>query len=87
MKRKHFSEEQIVTALQRVDRGESAAEVSRTLGINQQTLYNWKNKYGGMEISDLTKLKQLQMENSRLKRAVADLTLDNQMLRDLDARK
>ena len=87
MKRKHFSEEQIVTALKRVDRGESAAEVSRTLGINQQTLYNWKNKYGGMEISDLTKLKQLQMENSRLKRAVADLTLDNQMLRDLDARK
>ena len=87
MKRKHFSEEQIVTALQRVDRGESAAEVSRTLGINQQTIYNWKNKYGGMEISDLTKLKQLQMENSRLKRAVADLTLDNQMLRDLDARK
>ena len=87
MKRKHFSEEQIVTALQRVDRGESAAEVSRTLGINQQTLYNWKNKYGGMEISDLTKLKQLQMENSRLKRAVADLTLDNQMLRDLDVRK
>ena len=87
MKRKHFSEEQIVTALKRVDRGESAAEVSRTLGINQQTIYNWKNKYGGMEISDLTKLKQLQMENSRLKRAVADLTLDNQMLRDLDARK
>ena len=87
MKRKHFSEEQIVTALKRVDRGESAAEVSRELGINQQTLYNWKNKYGGMEISDLTKLKQIQMENSRLKRAVADLTLDNQMLRDLDARK
>ena len=87
MKRKHFSEEQIVTALKRVDRGESAAEVSRTMGINQQTIYNWKNKYGGMEISDLTKLKQLQMENSRLKRAVADLTLDNQMLRDLDVRK
>ena len=87
MKRKHFSEEQIVTALKRVGRGESAAEVSRELGINQQTLYNWKNKYGGMEISDLTKLKQIQMENSRLKRAVADLTLDNQMLRDLDVRK
>ena len=87
MKRKHFSEEQIVTALKRVDRGESAAEVSRAIGINQQTIYNWKNKYGGMEISDLTKLKQLQVENSRLKRAVADLTLDNQMLRDLDARK
>ena len=87
MKRKHFNEEQIVTALKRVDSGESAAEVSRELGINQQTLYNWKNKYGGMEISDLTKLKQFQMENSRLKRAVADLTLDNQMLRDLNARK
>ena len=87
MKRKHFSEEQIVTALKRVDRGESTAVVSREMGVNQQTIYNWKNKYGGMEVSDLTKLKQLQMENSRLKRAVADLTLDNQMLQDINARK
>ena len=54
MKRKHFSEEQIVTALKRVDSGESAAVVSREMGINQQTIYNWKNKYGGMEISDLS---------------------------------
>ena len=87
MKRKHFSEDQIVTALKRVDSGESTATVSRELGISQQTLYNWKDKYGGMEVSDLTKLKRLQTENSRLKRAVADLTLDNQMLRDLNARK
>ena len=87
MKKKHFSEEQIVTALKRVDSGEPTAVVSREMGVNQQTIYNWKNKYGGMEVSDLTKLKQLQMENSRLKRAVADLTLDNQMLQDLNARK
>ena len=87
MKRSNFSEEQIITALKRVDSGESTALVSREMGINQQTLYNWKNKYGGMEISDLRKLKQIQMENTRLKRAVAELTLDNQMLRDLNERK
>lgn len=87
MKRSNFSEEQIITALKRVDSGESTALVSREMGINQQTLYNWKHKYGGMEISDLRKLKQIQMENTRLKRAVADLTLDNQILRDLNARK
>lgn len=58
-------------------------DVSRELGINQNTIYNWKNKYGGLEINDLARLKQLQLENRRLKRAVADLTLDNQILRDI----
>lgn len=87
MKRKCFSEEQIITALKRVDSGESTELVSREMGVVQQTLYNWRNKYGGMEISDLRKLKQMQLENTRLKRAVAELTLDVQMLRDITSRK
>ena len=87
MKRKKFSETQIVKALKRIESGEFPKDVCREIGVHQQTLYNWKSKYGGMEISELTRMKDLQEENKRLKRAVADLTLDNQMLKDISSRK
>lgn len=76
MRKSRFSEEQIIQALKRMDAGMSAAEVGRELGVNQYTLYRWKKKYGGLEVADAKKLKQLQDENTRLKRMVADQALD-----------
>ena len=87
MKKKRFSEEQIVKVLKRMENGESPKDLCRELGVVQQTLYNWKSKYGGMEESELAELKRLKEENKRLKTAVADLTLDNQMLKDVNSRK
>jgi putative transposase len=87
MKKKRFSEEQIVKTLKRIENGESAKDVCRELGIHQQTIYNWKSKYGGMEVSELAEFKRLQEENNKLKTIVADLTLDNKMLRDINSRK
>lgn len=87
MKRKRFSEEQIVKSLKRIEAGESAKDVARELGVHQQTIYNWKSKYGGMEISELAELKRLQDENRRLKNLVADQALDISMLKDLNSRK
>lgn len=87
MKKKRFTEDQIIKAIKRMDNGESSKDLCRELGVHQQTLYNWKSKYGGMEVSELAELKRLQEENRRLKTAVADLTLDNQMLKDINSRK
>jgi len=87
MKKKRFTEDQIIKAIKRMDNGESSKDLCRELGVHQQTLYNWKSKYDGMEVSELAELKRLQEENRRLKTAVADLTLDNQMLKDINSRK
>lgn len=87
MKKSRFSEEQIIGALQQLDGGVSAKDVARDLGVNVQTLYRWRKKFGGMDVSDARRLKQLEDENRRLKRLVADLTLDKQMLQDLASRK
>lgn len=87
MKRKRFSEKQIIRVLKRLESGENIQALSRELGIHQNTIYSWRSKYGGMELSELVKLKALKDENRRLERAVADLTLDNQMLRDVASRK
>jgi putative transposase len=76
MRKSRFSEEQIIQAIKRVDAGMSAADVGRELGVNQYTLYRWKKKYGGLDVGDAQKLRQLQDENSRLKRMVADQALD-----------
>lgn len=76
MRKSRFSEEQIIAAIKRVDAGMSAADVGRELGVNQYTLYRWKKKYGGLDVGDAQKLRQLQDENSRLKRMVADQALD-----------
>lgn len=87
MKKKRFTEEQIVKVLKRLEGGEKAKDLCRELGVHEQTVYNWKSKFGGMEVSDVQELKALRDENLRLKRMVADLSLDNQMLKDVNSKK
>lgn len=87
MKRKRFTEEQIVQALKRGTQGEAPKAICRELGVHEQTYYNWKNKFAGMEVSDVHEMKRLQEENSKLKRIVADLSLDVVMLKDINSRK
>ncbi len=87
MKKSLFTDEQIIGALKRLDGGIPAKDVSRDLGVNVQTLYRWRKKFGGMDVNEARRLKQLEDENRRLKRLVADLTLDKQMLQDVASRK
>ena len=77
--RKH-SEAQIIDALKQMDAGRTAAEVGRELGVSKHTIYAWKAKYGGLEVSEAQRLRQLEDENRRLKKLVADLSLDKDML-------
>jgi putative transposase len=77
--RKH-SEMQIIEALKQVEAGRTAAEVGRELGVSKATIYAWKAKYGGLEVSEAQRLRQLEDENRRLKKLVADLSLDKDML-------
>ena len=83
MRRSRFSEEQIVGILKEQEAGATAAELCRRHGISEQTFYSWKKKFGGLEFGEAKRLKQLEEENGRLKRLVADQALDNQMLREL----
>lgn len=85
--KKRFSEEQIAFALRQAESGAPIGEVCRKMGIAEQTFYRWKNKYGGLGTAEVRKLKQLEDENRRLKRLVADLTLDKQMLQDVLSKK
>ncbi len=78
---------EIIRVLKRPEAGEHLQPLSRELGIHQNTIYAWRAKYGGMEVSELATLKELRDENRKLKREVADLTLDNQMLKDINSRK
>ena len=80
MKTSRFSEQQIAFILKQVDDGTSVDEVCRKAGISQQTYYRWRKKYGGLMPSEVRRLKQLEEENGRLKRMVADLSLDKAML-------
>ena len=87
MKGKRFSEEKIIKILQEADAGAKIADLCRKYGFSEQTYYRWKAKYGGMDISEARRLKQLEEENRRLKKAVADLTLDNQILKEINSKK
>lgn len=87
MKKSKFTEEQICFALRQAETGTRVAEVCRKMGISEATFYNWKKKYGGLGVSDLRRLKQLEEENRRLKQMVADLSLDKQMLQDVIKKK
>lgn len=87
MKRSRFTETQIVSILKEVDAGMKVEEICRKHGISNATYYNWKSKYGGMEASDVKKLKELQDENAKLKQMFADLSLENAALKDLFAKK
>ena len=83
MRGRRHSEEQIIGILKQSDNGVKTSELCRQHGISEQTLYRWKAKYGGMEVSDAKKLKQLEEENRKLKHVVAELTLDNRALKDV----
>ena len=87
MKKTRFTEAQIVAALKKQESGVPTKEVCREMGISDATFYAWRSKYGGMEASDVRKLKDLEEENARLKKMYADLAMDNQILKDLFAKK
>ena len=87
MARKGHSEEQIIAALQQSEGGEKIADICRKLSISQATFYTWKKQYAGMGVQELRELRQLRDENSRLKRLVADLSLDRQILQEIVAKK
>ena len=87
MRSSKFTEEQIAFALKQAETGTSVGEVIRKMGITEQTFYRWKKKYGGMMPSDLRRLRQLEEENRQLKKLVADLSLDKQMLQDVLSKK
>ena len=87
MKRKRFSVEQTVGVLKQAEVGVPVAELIRKVGIAEQTYYRWKKQYTGLEVDQVRQLKQLQEENARLKRLVADLTLDKAMLQHVLSKK
>ena len=86
MGRKNFTPEQIINKLReaevRINQGISIAEASRKIGVSEQTYYRWRNEYGGLRIEQAKKLKHLEKENARLKKLVADLSLDNAILKE-----
>jgi putative transposase len=87
MRKSKFTEAQVVAALRECASGTPAGQVARKVGVSEQTLYTWKKKYASLDTSDVRKLRQLEEENAKLKRLVADLSLDKVMLQDLVSRK
>jgi putative transposase len=87
MKKSKFTEAQVAAALRECASGTPVAQVARRLGVSEQTLYVWKRKYASLDTADIRKVRQLEEENGKLKRLVADLSLDKVMLQDLLSRK
>ena len=87
MKRKRFTEEQIIGILRENEAGAKAADLARKYGISEATIYNWKAKFGGMDVSDAKRLRALEDENGKLKKLLADSMLDNAALKDLLSKK
>jgi putative transposase len=87
MKKSRFTENQIVSILKEADAGAKVKEVCRRHGISDATYYNWKSRYGGMQASDLKRLKEMEAELSKLKRMFADLSMENDALKDLIEKK
>ena len=87
MKRKRFSVEQIVAVLKQAELGMTVADLTRQVGISEQTFYRWKKQYAGMQSDQVRELKQLQEENARLKKLVAELSLDKAILKDVVSKK
>ena len=87
MKKSRYTEEQIAFALRQAESGTPVAEVIRKMGITEPTFYRWKKQFAGMGVTEIRRLKQLEDENTRLKKLVADLTLDKTMLQDVLKRK
>jgi putative transposase len=87
MKKGRFTEHQIVTALKQQEAGIPVKDISRELGISEATFYNWKAKYGGMEASDVSKMKELERENAELKKMFAEMSLENRAMKALIEKK
>lgn len=87
MKKTRYTEEQIAFALKQAETGTRVEEVCRKMGISEAIFYNWKKKFGGMGVTELRRLRQLEEENQRLKRLVADLSLDKEMLQEVIKKK
>ncbi len=87
MKRKRFSEEQIIGILRAAEVTGNIRSACKEHNVSEQTFYRWRNKYGGMEVSEAKKLRELERENAELKKMVADLSLDVRMLKDLNSKK
>lgn len=87
MKRKRYSDEQIAFALRQAENGTAVEEICRKMGVSEPTFYRWKKQFAGMGVPEIRRLKQLEDENSKLKKLVADLTLDRAMLQDVLKRK
>jgi putative transposase len=87
MKRLKYSESQIVGILKEADAGVQVKEICRKYGISDATYYKWKSKYGGLEVSDVRRLRELEAENAKLKRMYANLSLENDALKDLISKK
>lgn len=87
MKKTKFTEVQILNILKEQEQGKTVAEICRTHGISDASFYNWKNKYAGMNVDELKRLKELEYENSRLKKMFAELSLENAALKDVISKK
>jgi len=87
MKRTRFNEHQIITILKEAESGVKVADLCRRHGLSPSTFFNWKSKYGGLEVSELRRIKQLEEENRRLKRMFADLSLEHHALKDVLSKK
>jgi len=87
MKRKSFNEEQIIGALEAHKSGQKVADICRQLGIAEQTFYRWRAKYGGMSVAEAKRLRQLEAENSKLKRLIAEKTIDCEVLREIISKR
>ena len=87
MKRKRYDETQIIRILKEAEGAENIRDVSRKHNITEQTFYRWRNKYGGMDINEARRLKELERENSQLKRLVAEQALENRVLKDVNSKK
>ena len=87
MKRSKFSEYQIVRILKEVEGGRAVRDISREYGISEATYYNWRSRYGGMEASDIKRLKDLEEENRKLKQMYTDICLENRALKDVISKK
>ena len=87
MKKSRFTETQILTMLKEYEGGIKITDICRNYGISKATFFNWKGKYSGMQVNELRRLRELETENSRLKKMYADVSMDNQVLKELISKK